>query len=221
MTYKINSIIKRTELKKADYERYDFSQKENAALKTFFDLAQEFDSIEDFYNLCVAIPKSFFNKEARLYIVDPKLNSLVLIAKTEKEGPKLHNPPTGSIKAAEEPYYTNDSLILTIRGKQPLIEELPFEVKDDVLGLLEIYSVSKLGEHSELFFQKYANRIGFNIHNRFLVEKNIEHLRFIRTLVADIEHNIIVPNMVYKLYLRGLRRNITKSIALEKESSAN
>lgn len=217
--YKIEDIIKRTKSKISDYQRYDFTRQENDALKTFFDLAQEFDNIEDFYKLCVAILKSFFDKEAHLYIVDPKHQSLVLIAKTEKEGPGLNNPPTGNIKAAEKPYYTNDSLILTIRGKQPLIEELPFEVKDDVLGLLEIYPVSKLGEHRELFFQKYANRIGFNIHNRFLVEKNIEHLRFIRTLVADIEHNIIVPNMVYKLFLRGLRRNITKSITLERDFS--
>ena len=215
--YKIKEIIERTNRKKADYESYDFTKQQNAALKTFFDLAQEFDSIEDFYKLCVAIPKSFFDKEARLYIVDPKLQSLVLITKTDKEGPELNNPPAGNIKAAEEPYYTNGSLILTIRGKQLLIEELPFEVEDDVLGLLEIYPVDKLGEHCQLFFQKYANRIGFNINNRFLVEKNIEHLRFIRTLVADIEHNIIVPNMVYKLYLRGLRRNVAKSIALERE----
>ena len=217
MMYKIKDIIERTESKIADYNRYDFTQKENVALKTFFDLSQEFDSIEDFYKLCVAIPKSFFNKDARLYVVDPKLQSLVLVAKTEKEGARLNNPPPGNIEASEKPYYTNKSLVLTIRGKQPLIDELPFEVKDDVLGLLEIYPVDKLGEHRELFFQKYANRIGFNIHNRFLVEKNIEHLRFIRTLVADIEHNIIVPNMVYKLYMRGLRRKITKSIDLERE----
>jgi signal transduction histidine kinase len=219
MAYKITDIIKRTESKKSDYQGYDFTHKENDALKTFFDLAQEFDNIKDFYKLCVAIPKSFFDKEARLYIVDPKLNSLVLIAKTETKGSKLNSPPPSSIKAADEPYYTEKSLILTIRGKGPLMEELPFEVKDDVLGLLEIYPVSELGEHRELFFQKYANRIGFNIHNRFLVEKNIEHLRFIRTLVADIEHNIIVPNMVYKLFLRGLRRKISKSMELEREFS--
>ena len=76
--YKINEIIERTKSKIADYQKYNFSQKENDALKTFFDLSQEFDSIEDFYKLCVAIPKSFFDKEARLYIVDPKLHSLVL-----------------------------------------------------------------------------------------------------------------------------------------------
>ena len=219
MTYKIKDIIERTKSKIADYQKYDFTQKENGALKTFFDLSQEFDNIEDFYNLCVAIPKSFFDKEARLYIVDSKLQSLVLIAKTENGEGQIKRTPPENIKPAETSYYTNNSLILTIRGKEPLMEKLPFEVKDDVLGLLEIYPVSKLGEHRELFFQKYANRIGFNIHNRFLVEKNIEHLRFIRTLVADIEHNIIVPNMVYKLYLRGLRRKISKSIELEREFS--
>jgi len=211
-------ILERTEGKKRDYQRYNFTQQENDALKTFFDLAQEFDSIEDFYNLCVAIPKSFFNLEACLYVVDPKTNKLELMAKTEDGKYELKTPPPDFIKPAEKPYYTErDSLVLTIRGKEPLIEKLPFEVKDDVLGLLEIYPVKDIGEHRELFFQKYANRIGFNIHNRFLVEKNIEHLNFIRSLVVDIEHNIIVPNMVYKLFLRGLRRKIEKNIEMEKE----
>jgi signal transduction histidine kinase len=97
-----------------------------------------------------------------------------------------------------------------------LIEELPFEVKDDVIGLLIICPGKELGEHRELFFQKYANRIGFNIHNRLLVEKNIEHLKFIQSLVADIEHNIIVPNMVYKLFLRGLRKKVEKNSEMER-----
>ena len=214
----LKHILERTEAKKGDYQRYNFTQKENDALKTFFDLAQEFDDINNFYKLCVSIPKSFFDREASLYIVDPKLNALVLIATTDARGQQLNTPHPVDVNPAEQPYYTDrESLVLTIRGKEPLIEKLPFEVKDDVLGLLEIYPVKDLGEHRELFFQKYANRIGFNIHNRFLVEKNIEHLKFIRTLVADIEHNIIVPNMVYKLFLRGLRRKIEKNIEMEGE----
>lgn len=209
-------IIERIEVKKGDYQKYNFTQKENDALKTFFDLSQEFDDIKRFYDLCVAIPKCFFNKDACLYLVDPKSNSLSLIAKTEADGCTLNSAPPDDVKPSDHPYYTKrDSLVLTIRGKEPLIEELPFEVKDDVLGLLEIFPVKDLGEHRELFFQKYANRIGFNMHNRFLVEKNIEHLKFIRSLVADIEHNIIVPNMVYKLFLRGLRRRIEKNIEME------
>jgi signal transduction histidine kinase len=71
-----------------------------------------------------------------------------------------------------------------------------------------------------LFFQKYANRIGFNLHNRYLDEKNIEHLRFIRSLVADIEHNIIVPNMIYKLFLKRLRTKVKRNVEIE-ETLAN
>ena len=211
-------ISERIESKKNDYLEYNFTQKENDALKTLFDLAQELNRIEEFYDLCVTIPRSFFDKEACLYVVDPKINTLVLIAQTDNDRYELHTAPPENMKPSEEPYYTdNDTLILTIRGNEPLIKKLPFEVKDDVLGILAIYPVRDLGEHRELFFQKYANRIGFNIHNRFLVEKNIEHLKFIRSLVADIEHNIIVPNMVYKLFLRGLRRKIEKNTEMEKD----
>ena len=75
-------ILERIENKKNDYRRYDFSQIENIALMTFFDLAQEFDNVEDFYNLCVAIPESFFNLDARLYLMDSKTNTLLLAATT-------------------------------------------------------------------------------------------------------------------------------------------
>lgn len=211
-------VTERIESKKGDYQDYNFTFKENDALKTFFDLAQEFDDIEGFYNLCVAIPKCYFNLEAYLYSVDARTNSLALLAMTEDGNYELHTPPPDEVRPSDKPYYTKkNSLILTIRGKEPLIGQLPFKVEDDVLGILAIYPVRDLTEHRELFFQKYANRIGFNIHNRLLVRKNLEHLKFIRSLVADIEHNIIVPNMVYKLFLRGLRRKIEKNIEIEND----
>lgn len=210
-------ITDRIEAKKNDYQRYNFTQKQNDALKTFFDLSQEFDKTADFYNLCVAIPKRFFDRDAALYIIDAKTDALALVAGTGEGGPALNSPPPPEIHADSQAYYAlEDRLVLTIRGKEMQIDALPFKVKDDVLGLLVIYPVKDLGEHRELFFQKFANRIGFNIHNRFLVEKNIEHLKFIRSLVADIEHNIIVPNMIYKLFLRGLKRKIEKNKELEK-----
>ena len=91
-------ILERIENKKNDYRRYDFSQIENIALMTFFDLAQEFDNVEDFYNLCVAIPESFFNLDARLYLMDPKTNTLLLSATTNR-GERLHAPPPPEVKS--------------------------------------------------------------------------------------------------------------------------
>jgi signal transduction histidine kinase len=213
----LNDILKRIEIKKANYKLYNFTQRENDALKTFFDLAQEFGSIEDFYVLCVAIPKAFFDLEACLYLVDPRTNRHSLFAKTENNGLSPGSAPPEDVRPGESPYYTGrKSMVLTIRGKKFLIGQLPFHIEDDVLGLLEIYPMEDIDPHLELFFEKYANRIGFRLHNKFLVEKNIEHLRFIKSLVTDIEHNVIVPNMVYKLFLRRLRAKTKKNMELEK-----
>ncbi|MDA8171923.1 MAG: HAMP domain-containing sensor histidine kinase [Nitrospiraceae bacterium] len=209
-------ILERIESKKADYAAYNFTRTESTAFKTFFDLAQEYDELEDFYYLCVAVPKAFFGLEARLYMIDSKTGEFPMVSATEAgSGPRpaLAPPPEGHA-------YSNGSFIMSIKGKKILPEQLPFQARDNVLGLLEIYPAAGLDAHNELFFEKYANRIGFNIHNRFIVEKNIEHLKFIKSLVSDIEHNIIVPNMIYKLFLRNLKGLIGKNLELENTVTA-
>ena len=210
-------IYDRIRQKNDSYEQYSFTWKEYYALAAFFDLAQEFDSIQDLYMLCVAVPKFFFEKDARLYLIESRHEAIVLVSETEGSGERLHKPPPDDIIPHKGPYYTKrNSLVLTIRGNRSLIDQIPLKVRDDVIGFLEIYPVKELGEHRKLFFEKYANRIGFNIHNRFLVEKNIEHLKFIKTLVADIEHNVIVPNMIYKLFLKHLKNKISRNVELER-----
>lgn len=200
-------ILERIEQKKLNYRGYAFAETENTAFKTFFDLAQEFDDLDDLYKLCVAVPQAFFGFMSRLYVPDVRAHGLGLVASTGDD--ELHKAPPEGIHPAEKPYYTEQSLVLTIHGKKGLMEQLPIRVNEDILGILEIYPAKDLDPHGVLFFEKYANRMGFNIHNRFLAERNVEHLRFIRTLVADIEHNIIAPNMVYKLYLRDLKDKIS------------
>ena len=208
-------ILKRIENKKNDYQRYNFTQIENIAFMTFFDLAQEFDDVEDFRNLCVAIPKSFFNLDARLYLMDTKANTMLLTA-TTNQGEQLYAPPPAEVKYSESPYYTSKkSLVLTIRGKKTLTNQLPFKTIGSVLGLLELFPIDDMNKRNELFFEKYANRIGFNVHNKFLAIKNVEHLKFIQSLVSDIEHNVIVPNMVYKLFLRRLNGKIKSNAEIK------
>ena len=65
-------ILARAEDKKRDYARYSFSNQQDNALKTFFDLAQEFESLEDLYRVCVAIPKAHFGLDSNLYMKDTK-----------------------------------------------------------------------------------------------------------------------------------------------------
>ncbi|RPI37108.1 MAG: sensor histidine kinase [Nitrospiraceae bacterium] len=214
-------ILERIDSKKRDFALYNFRQTENNALTIFFDLAQEFDNLDDFYNLCVAVPKGFLDLDAKLYLIDPKTNDLSLIATTEDSEYHLHTPPPYEIAPEGNLFYTaSNSLVVIIRGKSLFIDQLPFKTKDDILGLLEVYPAADLGPHSELFLEKYANRVGYSIHNKLVLEKYIEHLKFIRSLVADIEHNIIAPNIVYKLFLKHMRRKIEKNIELEKVIAA-
>lgn len=215
--YALEDILERIEAKKGDYQLYGFSQTEYNAIMTFFDLAQEFDNIEDFYQLCVAIPKSFFDLNACLYLRAPESNSWQLMARSDKQEHESSLPLPDEIGSPEVSYYADDKyLVLPIRGKKFLLDQLAFHNQNNVLGLLEVYPIEDRHERDKLFLEKYVNRIGYNMHNKFLSEKNTEHLKFIRTLVADIEHNVIVPNMIYKLYLRRLRGKIMKNIAVER-----
>ena len=209
-------ILRRVEDKKTDFTKYGFTRVESNALKTFFDLAQEFESIEDVYQVSVAIPKSFFNLNARLYVTDPDEKRLTLVSSTEGSREDLGNLLPREIKPAEHPYAMNDSIVLTIRGNKQLMKQVPAASDDDVISILEAYPYDSPDRHQELFFEKYANRIGFSLHMRFLLQKNIEHVRFIQSLVADIEHNVIVPNMVYQLFLRRLGGKISKNRDIER-----
>ncbi len=77
-----------------------------------------------------------------------------------------------------------------------------------VIGCLELFPAERLAEGDSLFWEKYANRIGFQMHNRIVQDANRRHLRFIRNLAKDIGHNVIVPNMYFKLFFNRLKRTI-------------
>jgi signal transduction histidine kinase len=203
----LEHIIKRIEQKKADFAEYDFDRREDDAFKSFFDLAQEFESDTDFNTLCVAIPKSFFGYDSSLYLMLPGEERLSLVTSTLEA---RHGAPPPMIPDSVAGISADGNLLIRIRGKKYLLDQLPFKAREDVIGLLEIHAGGKLDGELKFYFVKYANRIGFSLHNRFLVEKNIKHLKFVRGLVADIEHNIIAPNIVYKLFMKNIASGVSR-----------
>ncbi|MDY6953788.1 MAG: hypothetical protein SWE60_19950, partial [Thermodesulfobacteriota bacterium] len=151
-------VAERVEQKKTDYTTYGFTSLESHALKTYFDLAQEFEKIEDIYQVSVAIPKHFFHLDARLYLVDFDKDHLSLVAGTETEEGVLGSPPPSEIRPAQRPYGVNGSIILTIRGNKQFIEQLPLGKEKDLIGILEVYPCDELNAREEFFLEKYANR---------------------------------------------------------------
>ncbi|MGD8254017.1 MAG: ATP-binding protein [Syntrophobacterales bacterium] len=213
----LRRIFSRVEDKKSDYARYNFSTQQDIVLKTFFDLAQEFESLEDLYRVCVAVPKAHFGLDTNLYLNHKSRQVLVLIC-SSNEG-YLGSPdklPPALIQASNEAFIENESLFTPIFGKMVIAEVKNTEEKQELLGVLEIRPGSDLTESEQFFFQKYANRIGYALYNRILSQRNIEHLKFIDSMVADIEHNVIVPNMAFRLFLRRLQGKIRKNHEIER-----
>ncbi len=201
-------IAIRVREKKESYRRYNFERSQEEAFATFFDLAQEFTSIESLYQICVAVPKEFFNLDSRLYIIDPKHSQLELVCTSRRgllqpDERKKHNTAV-----VEKTVETSESRLFPIRGNQALGDLLPFLGQSSLLGIFEIYPKNVVDERRQFFLEKFTNRIGYNLHQKLLVQQNIDHIKFINQLVSDVEHNVITPNMYYKLFLVRLRKMI-------------
>ncbi len=210
-----------------DHVRYDFSPLQNNLLKSFFDLVQEYERLDDFYRICVVVLLETMQVENALYLLDSGEKQLKLVCNS-REG-IIHEPrpvPTG-IYLSDQPYKTENSYVVPIYRKPPQgspedhnmmrSDQQTWHGDIRILGMLEVSPLEKLDEADLFFLEKYANRIGFRLHNRLLAQQNIHHLKFINNLVMDIEHNVIIPNMYFKHLFNQLRKKIGEMQELELE----
>ncbi|MBW1742466.1 MAG: HAMP domain-containing histidine kinase [Deltaproteobacteria bacterium] len=213
----LNTILKRVEKKKEDYATYGFEKLEMAALNTFFDLAQEYDGLENVYSISVAVPRVFFGFQCSLYVLHPKSESIEWVADSHPDQSRTEAEIPRHIKMANEPYHHGQAYVVPIHGRKTPASHILFHSSRDIIGIFEVVQSDQLTEAQLFFIEKYVNRIGYNLYNKFLAEQNIQHLKFINNLVADIEHNVIVPNIRYKYYFRKIRKflNINKEIESE------
>lgn len=230
----LEAVCQRIHEKAESYEQYNFSKGRNNFLKAFFDLAQEYDSLDDFYRICVSIPLALIGFESALYLCQGPDHGLQLLC-SSREG-VLHNPRPASypVQMQETPYALAESYLIPIFSKQPpdhkkagnCDADQPLKLWDEVhkscgsgriLGMLEVQQKEGLTSADTFFFIKYANRIGYNLNNRLIARQNVDRLKFINTLVTDIEHNIIVPNMYFRHLFNQLKKKINLIEALKHE----
>jgi len=206
----LQRVRKRIRQKEKDFVSYNFSPAQSVLLRTFFDLAQEFDSIQDFYQVCVAAPQECMGLESDLYLFDDKNSSMQLVCSSRHGVLPEPEPLPARLHIADVAYETESEYVVPIHSKAVSCpDETSPGAGSRVMGLLVVSSPGKLSEADRFFLSKYTNRIGIHLHNRLLALQNIQHLKFINGLVMDIEHNVIVPNM----YFRHLFNNLKKSIA--------
>jgi signal transduction histidine kinase len=201
-------ITQRVREKKDAYRRYNFERLQEEAFATFFDLAQEFTHLEALFQICVAVPKEFFGMDSCLYLVQPRTLALEKVCSSEQGLISGKARQDVAIRLAEESYETERAWVFTIRGNRALMEWMQLYGQGHTLGMFEIYPKDKIDNKSHFFFTKFANRIGYNLHQKLLIKQNLEHIKFINQLVSDIEHNVISPNMYYKLFIRRLGKHL-------------
>ena len=214
----LQQIRLRIREKQRNYASYNLSPAQNDLLRAFFDLAQEFDSNEDFYRVCVAALSEFLGLHSRLYLFDKDKEKLVLVCESKKG---LRAKPVAApahVRLSFKNYEGEHSLLVPIHSKPSTEtqEEGQQPINMQVMGVLEVYPLEKISKADRFFLRKYANRIGYNLHNRLISHENIRHLRFINNLVMDIEHNVITPNMYFKHLFNQLKARIGDIDELEK-----
>ncbi|WP_051308927.1 sensor histidine kinase [Desulfogranum japonicum] len=226
----LQSICQRVQAKSESYEKYNFSRRHNDFLKAFFDLAQEYDTLDDFYRICVSVPCIMLGIYSNLYLCKDEMLKLVC---SSKNGVITQPCPARyPVQIHETPYEMSGSYIIPIFSKYAFAPTSIHENRHKhesshrqtslwndiqgncesgrILGMYEILVPEGICEEDKFFFAKYANRIGYNLDNRLIALQNIEHLKFINSLVVDIEHNIIVPNMYFKHLFNQLKKKIDR-----------
>jgi signal transduction histidine kinase len=212
-----STILERVEEKRKDYAAYSFEEFEMAALNTFFDLAQEYDGLENLYMVSVSVPRVFFGLESNLYVIDPKIETIKWVANSHLGLNYTEARPPDYIRITDTPYQYGQAYVVPIQGKKTPTSRILFSAAGDVIGIFEVIKADHLSEPQLFFVQKYVNRIGYNLYNKFLAEQNIQHLKFINNLVADIEHNVIVPNLRYRHYFNKTREYLNTNKEIENQ----
>ena len=207
-------IFCRIQGKRDDYVCYRFSRDQDDILKTFFDLAQEYDSIENFFRISVAVIKCFMMIDVRLHLWNQSESGLIMVCDSVNGISCEEFKASSAVKISKESYFIDGSFFVPIYSKRNDREKAT-QVHEIVLGMLEVLAHRELSEQEQLFLKKYANRVGFNLYNRNITRQNIDHLQFIKNLVQDIEHNVIIPNMHFTHLFNRLLKKIKEVKELE------
>jgi len=204
----LDMVRERVREKQQSYTTYNFKRLQEEAFATFFDLAQEYTDLDTLYLVCTLVPKEFFGLHARLHLLDNDSKTLrVVCSSTEgiQEGIVL-SPP--EVFVSEQPNFAGNSYLIPIRGNKAVADLLPMQHFKHVMGMFELFPSEGISDQERFFLEKFTNRIGYNLHQKQLIHQILHHIKFINQLAADIEHNVISPNIYYRLFLKKLRRSI-------------
>ena len=186
-----------------------------AATQLYLELALEYKEVDDFVRMAVLLPKVVMGWETALYLSATE-DTEELIEATD---PTLKNPQY-LYALPDTPREENGFYLFPLRRHlylPPINENAPAY---PLAGLLIVKPDRPLNDIDIFYLSRYAEMAGTSVARRFLSRKSSQHINFVRKLVADIGHDVIVPNIFFKAYLRRLRGKIKRLIEIQAELKA-
>lgn len=168
----------------------------NAALRVFFNLSLEYESLRDFKSLCVLVPDVCLRTPASLYLRGAK-DKLLLRRTTNTAGQ--------TAIALPEPD-CNDSISVIRQDGASIVSLCELTPRTRLLGLLCLHRTVHPSE--ERFLLDYAHAVAGLMALKQSAIGSRQRLTFINTLVRDIGHNVIVPNMHFKLLFMHMDKHL-------------
>ncbi len=130
----LEKICQRVREKSISYDRYNFSSHYNDLLKAFFDLCQEYDSLDDFNRICIAVPLEMTGFPCALYLVDDKKKHLQLVSDSDRGVLDVPEIPPSAIHLQNESYVIHQ------------IDNSGSESTNDTGGVLDDLIITRWGE---------------------------------------------------------------------------
>ena len=174
----------------------DASHQRTAALNVLFELSFEYDSLRNFRTLCVLIPHLCLDTPASLYLKNAR-GDLRLLRTSGTNGQEYIILPKPSCADPSTVFREPGSITVGICSPDSASE---------LLGALRLHG--DVGTEEEAFWLEYARwtaRI-MAVKQTFLA--NRQRLTFVNNLIRDIGHNVIVPNMQFKLLFMQMERQL-------------
>lgn len=191
----------------------------DSATKVFLDLSLEYQDLNNFYALTVMVLKKTLNWNASLYL-DENGASANLVASTDDEKTALlKNNKKIVAPISDKVLHHGDEYLVPMQYRESTKQGADFSF-NPVVGMLGVKPGIELDDQSISFLNKYADLAALSIVQRLLADKNKQHIAFIKQLVADIGHNVIVPNIFFKAYLRRLHGKIERLRQVEEQFRA-
>lgn len=194
----------------SDQKESRFTPDMNSISLAFLDLALEFPGLGDFNRMAVLIPKLVLDWDTSLYLAEGDTQGVLAASTIPGLMDKRRGGKRISLKLSEEPRREGDDYIVPLRNNENLSFKQSKMDKSQLVGMFSVCPDRTMDDTEHDFLNKYAEMLAMSLFHRLLARKNRQHLGFINKLVTDIGHNVVVPNIFFKVYLRRLMGKINR-----------